>query len=147
IARIYYKKNLLDKALDYNFKSIKIREEINDEKGIGYSLHKIGQVYFKQGNIKSAIEYAQKCMSLSLKYQFLEGTKRSADLLNQIYKKQANYKMAYEMYELYIKMRDSINNNKLQKIALQKEMQYEFDKKQTADSLRTAEERKLTEIK
>lgn len=147
IARIFFKENMLDKALDYNFKSIKIRKEINDEKGIGYSLHKIGQVYFKQGNIKSAIEYAQKSMVLSQKYRFLEGTKRSAELLNEIYKKQGNYKKAYEMYELYVKMRDSISNNKLQKVALQKEMQYEFDKKQTADSLKTAEERKLNAIK
>lgn len=147
IARIRFKQNLLPEALAYNLESLNIKEKIKDSKGQGYSLHKIGQVYLKQGNLKKAKEYALKSMELGKEYNYLENIKRSAELLNEIYKTEGNYKLASEMYELYIAARDSINNISLQKIALQKEMQHRFDKKQTADSLKVAEERLINKVK
>lgn len=147
IARVYARQNLFEKALENNFESLKLKEELNDQKGMGFSLHKIGQIYFKLGNLVKAKEYAQKCMDLAKTNNHLENVKRSADLLSLIYKQQGNYRLASEMFELYIKSRDSINNISLQKIAVQKEMQYEFNKQQTADSLKIEEERRINLLK
>ncbi|MDP3145162.1 MAG: hypothetical protein Q8N66_07160, partial [Bacteroidota bacterium] len=44
--------------------------------------------------------------------------------------KQNKYKEAFEMYELEIKMRDSINNQETQKAAIKKQLQYTYEKKE-----------------
>jgi serine phosphatase RsbU (regulator of sigma subunit) len=129
IARVYSKLNNLNEALKYNFLSLKIKEELGDKRGIGYSFHKIGQVYYLQGNIKLALEYGQKSMILAKNLGFPESIKRSADLLTLVYKKQGDYKKSSEMFELYIVMRDSLNNIALQKVALQKQLQFEYEQR------------------
>jgi hypothetical protein len=59
-----------------------------------------------------------------------EFIKNSARTLKQIFQKQNKYKEAFEMYELEIKMRDSINNQETQKAAIKKQMQYTYEKKE-----------------
>ena len=44
--------------------------------------------------------------------------------------KQNNYKGAFEMYELEMKMKDSIRNEETQKSTLKKELQYDYEKKE-----------------
>jgi hypothetical protein len=46
---------------------------------------------------------------------------------------------ALEMYELHIKMRDSINSQETRKAGIQKEIQYNYDRKAAADSVKNAE--------
>jgi tetratricopeptide (TPR) repeat protein len=140
IARVYLKQNKIDDALVYNFSSLRVKEEIGDKKGAGYSLHKIGQVYFKEGNIKMAFDYALKSMVVAQELGYPASIKRSAELLNKVYKKQGKYKEASEMFELFIQMRDSLNNLALQKAAVQKEMQFEYEQKKLYDKVQMEKE-------
>lgn len=115
------------KALEYYVKSLKIWEEIGDKRGISGSLNNIGFVHFKQKNYSSALMYANKSMKLSRDLGFPENIGTAAKILNQIYKATGNYKLAYENYELFIQMRDSVNNEKTQKAAVKKQMQYQYE--------------------
>ena len=45
------------KAIDYYTKSLKMREELGDKRGIATSLFNIGAIYHEQGNLANAIEY------------------------------------------------------------------------------------------
>ena len=50
----------------------------------------------------------------------------AAPVIAQIAKKQGDFQKALEMYELYILMRDSINNEETQKANIRQQTKYEF---------------------
>ncbi|MBK8367942.1 MAG: hypothetical protein IPL10_11115 [Bacteroidetes bacterium] len=47
------------------------------------------------------------------------------------------------MYELEIQMRDSISNQETRKAAVKKQLQYQYEKKAAADSVKNAEAEKV----
>jgi hypothetical protein len=56
--------------------------------------------------------------------------KNAASLLKNIYRKQNKNKEAFDMYELEIQMRDSINNQETRKASVKKQFQYDYEKKE-----------------
>ncbi len=58
------KVELLTKGLEYYHKSLKIREEIGDKKGIAGSLNNIGYIYDNQGDIPKGLEYFHKSLKI-----------------------------------------------------------------------------------
>ncbi len=65
----------------------------------------------------------------------------------EFYQKLKDDKQALWHYEKYIIYHDSMINEKAKKGQLKQELKYEYEKKAAADSLRVAEEKKLTTIK
>ncbi|MDP3147436.1 MAG: tetratricopeptide repeat protein, partial [Bacteroidota bacterium] len=120
----------IPKALEYYSKSLKIYEEIGDKEGIATSLNNIGFIYNSQGNLKEGFTYAKRSMDVAKELGFPENIKNSAHTIKTIYQKQKKYKEAFEMYELEIKMRDSITNQETQKAAIKKQLQYTYEKKE-----------------
>jgi tetratricopeptide (TPR) repeat protein len=57
-----------DKALEYHFKSLNIREVEGDKRSIGTVLNNIGLVYFSLHEHQAAIEYYLKALVLKTKY-------------------------------------------------------------------------------
>ncbi len=53
-----------DKALEYNFKSLIIREAEGDKAEISITLNNIGLVYFKLHNYEGALKYYNQCLKL-----------------------------------------------------------------------------------
>ena len=58
------KEELLNKALEYYHKSLIIKKEIGDKKGIANSLNNIGRIYDDQGDAPQALEYFHKSLML-----------------------------------------------------------------------------------
>ncbi len=67
--------------------------------------------------------------------------------LSDLTMRQKKFEAALDFYKLSVVYKDSLNSAENRKASVQKEMQYEFDKKQTADSLKVVEERKTTSLK
>jgi tetratricopeptide (TPR) repeat protein len=116
--------------MNYFNKSSKIFEEIGNEKAIVLIYINIGEVYLKQGKLKEAFFCATKSRAIAEKLGFPSEMGSSASLLKTIFIKQNKYKEAFEMYEVEIKMRDSINNQETQKATIKKQMQYTYEKKE-----------------
>ena len=133
----------LNKALTYYHKSLKIQEELKNKNGIASSLNNIGRLLFKQGKTAEAFIYAKRSIQVARELGYPERIKIAAGTLKSIYKKQNNFKEAFEMYELEIQMRDSINNTETKKASIKKQFQYEYEKKAAADSVKHAEEQKV----
>ena len=70
---------------------------------------------------------------------FPKNIKNAALLLKNIYKKQNKFKEAFNMYELEIQMRDSINNQETRKASIKKQFQYEYE---TKEAVANAEHKK-----
>ncbi|MBK6984020.1 MAG: hypothetical protein IPH32_04325 [Bacteroidetes bacterium] len=60
-----------------------------------------------------------------------------------LYESNGNLKKAFHHFRLYIQYRDSIFNEENTKASIQKEIQYSYDKKAAADSVKVTEEKKV----
>jgi tetratricopeptide (TPR) repeat protein len=124
---IYRDQGEISKALEYHKKALEIQEEIMDKMGIAYSLNNVAIDFLRKGQLKEAMEFANKGMTIAKEIGFPENINNSAGTLKTIFQKQNKYKEAFEMFELEVKMRDSIKNEETQKAAVKKQMQYQYE--------------------
>ena len=130
---IYKNRGDISKAISFYEKSLTIRQEIGDKDGLSYSFINIGGIYLKQKNYAKALEFLTQAMKISQELGYPENIRDAAEDLNKIYKATGNYKLALENYEVYIRMRDSINNIEAQKNTIKQLSKYEFDKQKALD--------------
>ncbi|MBC7865775.1 MAG: tetratricopeptide repeat protein, partial [Bacteroidia bacterium] len=133
----------LDTALKYYFSSLKIRKETTDKKGITSTLINIADLLVRQGKIDNACKFAEEGMQNAKELGYPEYIKRAANILKRIYKKQNKSKQAFEMFELFIQMRDSLSNQETKKASIKTQLKYEYEKKSAADSVKNAEQQKV----
>lgn len=144
---IYVAQGLYKEALILYTKSLKLREEINDLKGISTTLNNIGNCYRLQKKYHEALLFSTKSLAMSREIKSFERMRQSAFSLKDIYEKLGNYREALKMQELYILIRDSTNNEITRKVALTKQLSYEFDKKEIILKEEQARLKKLYEQK
>ncbi|MEO5641888.1 MAG: adenylate/guanylate cyclase domain-containing protein, partial [Bacteroidia bacterium] len=60
IGFIYTKRGMILPALEYNFKSLQLRESIGDKHGIAESLNNIAFIYSQQNDFNKALEYYER---------------------------------------------------------------------------------------
>ncbi len=142
-----YSYDSTQKAIGYYEKAIKLYEELGDKDGLAFSLNGISETYLKNHEIAMAQKNASKALALAQEVGYPENIRNSAKILSEIYDIQHNYERSLEMYELYINMRDSINNQETRKSTMRSQLKYEYDKKAAADSVKAAEEKKITGAK
>jgi hypothetical protein len=130
IGGIYDKQFQYAKALEYYKRSLTIQESLGDKRGEAYSLNNLAGITKKNGHLNEASGFAKRGMQIALELGYPENIKNSAHTIKTIYQKQKKYKEAFEMFELEIQMRDSINNQETQKAAIKKQLQYTYEKKE-----------------
>ncbi len=133
IGNIYRNQGDISKALEYHNKSLKIREEIQDKNGMTFSLNNIGDIYFNQKNYPKALEFFTKSMKVSREVGFPVNIKNAANFLCKFYKETGNHKLALENHEIFIQMRDSINNIETQKASIKQQTKYEYEKEKAVN--------------
>ncbi len=143
IGQIYKSRGDLTKALEIYNRSLKIYEGINDKSGISHTLNHIANAYLVKGLLDKALIEGKRAFKISQELGYPSDINTSAATLKRIYKQQHNYKDALAMYELQIVMRDSVNNKKTKSATIKKQIQYQYEKKAAADSVKHAEEQKV----
>lgn len=146
IGNIYEAQNNLNAALKNYQESLIVRENINDNPGIINSLLSIGGILHKQGKTLEANTYSKKALIIAKEIGFPDEIKLSANLLQKTYKEMGNYKDGWEAYELFISMKDSMNNIETQKASIEQNLKYEFDKKNALSQLEHEKELYLKEV-
>ncbi len=144
IGGVYNQLNDYSKALLYYNKGLAIQEEINDKEGVSATLNNIANLTLKEGKYDQAFAYASRGMALAEELGYPDKIRENALLLKNIYKHQHNTAKELEMYELYITMRDSISNETTRKESIRSQFRYEYEKMAAADSVKVAEEKKIT---
>ncbi len=147
IGKIYMSQGKTDKALLNLNKSLELRKEIGDKDGMCYSYLNLGSVYWEKGDLSTAKQYFIKSLSIAKELGYPKNIKNSAFELSKLYKKEKNYKKGWEMYELFVHMRDSIYNEETQKAAIKQNIKYEYEKEALADSLAFEEQKRLEAIR
>lgn len=143
LASCYQDQKNIEKAMEYYKEGLKMYEEAQDKQGVTLILRNMSSCLVDAGKMNEALDYGSRSMKLAKELGFPANIRNAALLLKTIYTRQGKYKDAYQMYELEIQMRDSINNEQTRKLSLKKQFQYEYDKKAAADSVLNAEEEKV----
>jgi tetratricopeptide (TPR) repeat protein len=147
IGTIYDLQDNVSLALEYYNRALKLAEEIQDKKGLALSFNNVARALLKKGDISEAQVYGQKAMEAAKNLGAPENIRNSALTLKNIYRKQNNFKAAFEMYELEVKMRDSINNNETRKAAIKSQFKYDYEKKAAVLKEQQEKEKIVTDVK
>lgn len=147
VAVVYEKQGKFEEALDKLFYCLKIKEEIGDNQNLASCYINIGSNYNALKRPIEAKKWLEKALVAAKATNNLEDLMASFENLAESESALENYKDAFKYYKSFVKYRDSLINEENTKLIVKQQMQYEFDKKQTADSLKMAEEKKVTVLK
>jgi tetratricopeptide (TPR) repeat protein len=132
-----------DKALQYLFKSLKLNKEIGNKFDEAINLENIGNLYISQKKYTEAEEFINQSYDIAMEIDALDRVKAAHQKFASLYESNGNLKKAFHHFRLYIQYRDSIFNEENTKASIQKEIQYSYDKKAAADSVKVTEEKKV----
>ena len=133
LAGIYSDLKEFKNALDYETKALKIYEIFDDKNAMAQVMTIMGLCYQATNQTQKAEEILKKALEISQKGGFVASTREASRYLYYGYKKEHKVDNALAMYELYIQMRDSIQNEKSSNHIVQQEMQYNYEKQKALD--------------
>jgi tetratricopeptide (TPR) repeat protein len=144
-----------DKSLSYFLEARKIREALGNINELAMSHVALSSLYSSQKKFKESINSAERALALSLKAGNKKVTRESYQLLTQQFEAINQHEKALLYYKLFVAYGDSIVNEDNTKKAVQAQMQYEFDKKESRakteqekkDALATEEKKKQAIIR
>ena len=158
IGAVYMSKKEYPRALDNYLKALQLSEELGDKVNIANWLTYIGALYTlspslpsPKGESKKGLAlseyYLKKALNIAENTGDREGIKEADRYLFELYKKKGDFTRAVQYYKRYITTKDSISNSENTRKQTQSEMQFDFDKQQTADSIKNVEIIKQEELK
>ncbi|MFT6334489.1 MAG: class 3 adenylate cyclase/tetratricopeptide (TPR) repeat protein [Halioglobus sp.] len=95
-------------ALAYYQRSLKIKEEIGDKKGIASLLIGIGNTYFNQGNYPQALDYYKRGLKINEELGNKHGISQSLQAIGNIYNTQSNYPKALDNYQRSLEIQEEL---------------------------------------
>jgi tetratricopeptide (TPR) repeat protein len=106
----YYIRSDYNLSLEYNFKSLKIKESENDLNGMSSSWNNIGNIYSFQREYDKALEAYQK--SLELKTVLRDDKNRASTLSNMgiVYFQKGDAETAIDYFDRSIAIKDSLDD-------------------------------------
>ena len=127
------KKELLEqKALEYDFKALKIGEELGDKNRITIQFGNIGAVYTDSKKYAEAEKYLLQALAIDTTIGFLNHAKDTHEQLSKLYSQTNRYQLALEHFKKAMTLKDSLFNADKNKEITRKEMNYEFEKKEAS---------------
>ena len=134
-----------NKALDFFKVSLKIYSDNNSLKGVGTTLSNMGETFILKGNYKEADKCIQQSLDIATELGYPLDIQIAAEMLIEINKHKGDWKKTFEMLELFVLMKDSLKNIENNKLVIKQNLQYEYEKMTLADSLLTAQKKKVTD--
>ena len=132
------------KALEYQIKSNMLSIEMGDRHGESTSMGAMGKAYFKQKKYAIALKYLNNALAIANEIEDLVSEKEITEILYETYKGMGNHIKALEFYEKHVILKDSILKDDNQRQIANKELEYQYEKRAAADSVKNGEERKVT---
>jgi class 3 adenylate cyclase len=147
IGDVYHCEQKDHEALTYYFNALKTFKSIGAKYAVALVSCHIGRAYTKINQAQKGKNWLQEGLALSKEIGAKDNIKESYKGLSSADSALGNYKEALENYKQYTIYKDSLKNEENTKMLTQTAMQYEFDKKQLADSLKNIQVKKLASEK
>jgi tetratricopeptide (TPR) repeat protein len=143
IGTIFRMENQPDSALKYYELSLKYSLESENMQTVVSCYNNIGNIYFDLKNYSKAREYSEKSLQLAQEKELAAEIKNAAESLWKIYKITGDNAKAFFMFELFINTRDTLESESNKRAVMAQEFKYQYEKQFTADSIKSAEEKKV----
>ncbi len=130
IGKVYENKDNYNEALKYFLQALQYKEEAGDKWGISNTCLSTGSIYLKIKNYSLAFQYIRKGLDIAIEIRAKELIKGGYEKLSKYYSLNKNYVKALEYYELFALEKDSIFNEKSNKIISELQTKYETEKKE-----------------
>jgi len=114
-----------NQAMTFHSKALKIRKKLGDNTITSSSLLNLGNVYLNLEDHATALKLGKQSLALAVETSAIPYIQDASFLLYEVYQKTERYKEALEMHQLYIEMRDSIQNEETDK----KLWKFDFERK------------------
>jgi len=109
---VYKRQGNIEEGLKRYKKSLIIRKEINDTKGISTSLNNIGMIYHNQGNIQKALEYYSESLKIREETDDRFGIGVSLSNIGGIYKYQGDFDQALNFFNRSLAIRKEVKDRR-----------------------------------
>ena len=119
-------------ALEKYEEALAMLVELGNPSGIAAIRSAIGRFYLEQERLALAVDHCAQSLAIAEEIGALDVQNTACKCLYKAYKAMGNSSKALEFYEQMIVVRDSIYNEENTKKLTRIEMQYEFDRKETA---------------
>lgn len=151
-AQIYFSQAKYSEAAEAVKQSIEIAKELGNTSLLGSTYNQLAEIYLRLNQLEDAKSSAEQSLKISKENGVISNIRESANILSQIYSKQNNYKASLEMLNIFIQMKDSLNNEenvkKMAAIEYQaKEEGLRAEQRAKELSFRAEQEKKETELK
>lgn len=148
LGAIFHSQGNYAEALENFRRSAEIQAQTGDKSGWGTAMTNIADVMHDaaKGNrrqLQEALKIVQKSMAGAQQLGLPTDIRHAARTTYRIYRSLGDYKNAFEFYTLYVQMRDSITNQETKRAAVKRQLQYQYDRKAAADSVRNQEAQKV----
>ncbi|MES2138131.1 MAG: tetratricopeptide repeat protein [Bacteroidota bacterium] len=159
----FQKETLYNKALEYDFRALKIDEEIGNKTGISADLGNIGALYCSFKKYKEAYHFLYRAIALSDSIGAKDNMQSWYNSLSKLYEnsnvslpdsvsgkllnmEQMRLRAIY-YYKRSIAIKDTIFSQENKKQLVRKEMNYEFDKKEAITNAENEKQQAVAEEK
>jgi serine phosphatase RsbU (regulator of sigma subunit)/tetratricopeptide (TPR) repeat protein len=148
IGIIYFKLNNPEKAVEYQLKALETYEKLGSKSGMSMVYANLGDISLKFGWKDKAQLYYNKALKVAKEVNDFEVVMSVYNSLSAIYKEKKDYKSALENYMLFVKTKDTIEGESVQKQMAELQTKYDTEKKERKITILNKEKQlKDTEIK
>jgi serine phosphatase RsbU (regulator of sigma subunit) len=126
------KDDYFSKALDYYFRSLKIREKLGAKKMIAICLSNIGFLYTSTKNYTASEKYLLRSLALSDSIGELYGVMDANQHLSDLYEQMGQPAKALHHYKMAVAAKDTLFNEDKNNEITRKSMSFEFEKKEAS---------------
>ena len=147
LGHIFFDKKNYSKSMEYYQKAYKILDSIGDENGIVDALINFSVLYAEQGKYNQAIVYGKQALALAERDNFNVGRQDASEILYESYKNLGNDARALEMFELYVRTRDSLQSDRNEQEVIRQAYKYEYEKQSAEDSIAFAAREEIQNLK
>ena len=130
-------------AEKYLGRALNYFRELSNKEGVAASYVNLGQVMLKEKKFDEAGIVLRKGLEIALEIDHKQWIRSAYRYLVPVDSSKGNWKQALSDYQLYTRFSDSLVNEENTKKTVRQQMQYEFSKKQAADSVKVSEEKKV----
>lgn len=124
---------LFAKAETNYMEALKLAEEMGDDFNRAAWMGNIGSMYMRTKEYTKAKNFLSQAVALSTSLKIIDQLQEQEYNFSQLEERLGNYEEAVKHYKAYIAARNEITNDANVKKQTRSELQYEFDKKETAE--------------
>jgi tetratricopeptide (TPR) repeat protein len=133
IGKVYEDNKQTGEALNYYFRALELMEKSRDGLGKTGTLAHIAGVYEKEKKFRLCAEYAGKSLEMAQQSGSLEWIDQSARILSHALTGLGRHEEALRYYKIYTNAKDSLFNEGQTRQFMRKELDFEFERKQSQE--------------